>query len=373
MCVVPTSSAVPHSLFPVLCSLFLIHNVPVPRPLQTALPRLLLAATLLLASPAAALTPKQEARALFRQGNSLVAAGDFKRALRKYIRARTLYPSYKIDLNIAATLYSLGRLAAAARNFERFLQRAGDRADRRAVATARERLGELRRKLSSITVSCPVAGAQVIVDGRLAGHTPLTGRIYLLPGTRRIQVARRGYKAYDLTLALPRGSHEDLVVPWRRQNGRDQVGRPLPADAVRSPFASEERVDLGQGNEPQDWLRARHRTRTIWGYSTLALGLAAAATAGALYSVGTVKGDTAHKYYMGATQPDVILHHWEEVQQAEQMLLAGHVLTGVGAAVIGLSLYLLLSRPELPGLGELEASAAPLPGGGAALGLGGRF
>jgi Flp pilus assembly protein TadD len=65
-----------------------------------------LALILALSSPgaAAAQAAREQARTLFLEGNKLHDAGDFAGALEKFREARRLFPSYKIDLNIANTL-----------------------------------------------------------------------------------------------------------------------------------------------------------------------------------------------------------------------------------------------------------------------------
>ena len=82
-----------------------------------------LAVVLALSVPAVTLadSPRQRAAGLFRQGNEQYARGDVKGALEKFLQARGLFPSYKLDLNIATCLYDMGRHAEAARELERFL------------------------------------------------------------------------------------------------------------------------------------------------------------------------------------------------------------------------------------------------------------
>ena len=87
--------------------------------MRTLIVTLLCAALLALPShEAEAQSDKRKAAKLFRTGNKLYARGNAKKALEKFLKARKLYPSYKLDLNIATCLYDMGRHAEAARELE---------------------------------------------------------------------------------------------------------------------------------------------------------------------------------------------------------------------------------------------------------------
>lgn len=321
------------------------------------------------ASPALA-TPKEEARKLFKEGNRLNAAGDHKGALDRYIRARGLYPSYKIDLNIAAMLYTLGRLTHAVIYYERFLERAGDSADRQAVVRARARLGELRGRLSSLTVSCSEAGARVTVDGKLVGHAPLQRRIYLEPGERSVLVETAVRVLLRRKLDLVAGAHEDLVI-----TGRGWVKRPtddntdVPPGETRTPFEDRSRA----APRADDRLHEVRRRKAVLGWTFLGASLATGAAAAVLYGLGATEGARAHEAYMAARRPDDILARWDEVEAAQAKVVAGHVLAGATALCLGVAIYQLVTRPgpvaSTPGV-EVGPAATP---GGAALWIRGSF
>ena len=324
-------------------------------------------------APAAAGTPKEEARKLFKEGNRLNARGDHRGALNRYIRARTLYPSYKIDLNIAATLYSMGRLTHAVVYYERFLERAGPQADRQAADTARAKLQELRARLASLTVSCSEEGATITVDGKLVGRTPLPRRVYVQPGLRRVLVERGRRVLLQQRLDLARGAHRDLVITGRGRLRRPLDGKPdVPPGKTLSPFKDEERGPP----PPADASAARRRKRkTVLGWAFLGAGLATGAAAAALYGLGVSGGARAHEDYMAAREPGEIRARWGEVEEAQTKVVAGHVLAGVTAVAVGLAIHQFVSRPdprpESPGV---EAAVGPTAGaGGATLWIRGSF
>ena len=330
------------------------------------------------AAPASA-DAKGEARKLFKEGNRLNARGDHRGALNKYIKARKLYPSYKIDLNIAATLYSLGRLTHAVIYYERFLERAGEGAEHHAVETARAKLRELRRRLASLTVSCSEQGARVTVDGRLVGRTPLPRRVYLRPGVRRVLVEKGDRVLLSRDLKLGRGSHRDLVITGRGSGRSPLNNEDVPPNKLISPFeAVPLDVTISPFEDPEGADVQRRQRKTVLAWAFLGMGLATGAVAGVLYGLGVSQGAGAHDAYMEARDPDEIRQRWGEVETAQTKVVAGHVLAGVTALAVGLAIYQFASRPSPPqsatapaGLG---ASLGPTPGAsGATLWLRGSF
>lgn len=204
------------------------------RPVNRAAARLgpiLLVILLALPAPSWARTRRQRAQAMLREGNALHDRGDYPGALERYRTARRLYPSYRLDLNIGLTLKAMGRSIQAAEQLERFLHRAGKIADASVVEAAREKLGELRRELSSVIVICPVSGGTVALDGAVVGQTPLDHRIYLKPGGYRISVKSPAHPFFSRVLFLRAGDHRRLEVPWYHEVGvgsRVNLRGPLP-------------------------------------------------------------------------------------------------------------------------------------------------
>ena len=78
----------------------------------------LLALVLLAATAGHAEDRRGAANALYKEGNALYAGGKYQQALDRYRRARALFPSFKLDLNIATSLYKLGWYSEAAPEFD---------------------------------------------------------------------------------------------------------------------------------------------------------------------------------------------------------------------------------------------------------------
>ena len=195
------------------------------KPWRRALAALLAAIILSLPLTLSAEGLRAQADEAFREGYALYSKKDYEGALDRFLKANKLYPSYKIDLTIGYTLDALGRRAEAAGYFELFLGGAGSAANPEIVRKVRRRLRELSRDLARVTVDCPVRGAEVSVDGRDAGRTPLAHALYLAPGEHRLKVAGEGQVLFDRAITMARGGHTILTIP------RPVVNRP-PAPVV---------------------------------------------------------------------------------------------------------------------------------------------
>lgn len=324
--------------------------------------RILIVLALVLACPEAAharTSDEEDARRLFAQGNRLRKRGDHEGALIKFRAAYRLLPSFKIDLNIAFTLYDLRRHAGAAEAFARFLRKGARKSPPRIVKLARARLRKLRRLVASVRVDCTVAGAMVTINGRRRGATPLPAEVYVAPGTHRLQVAREGYVPISLTLELSAGEHVERAVELQLEP-RPQA----PRAAVEAP--AEDPILVQQ-----------HRRKSTIGYIFLGTGLALAAAGGFAIGLGVSSGSDAHDAYNAESSKAngnsaVIAGHREDVESARALVITGDVLLGVGLVAIGVSIYQLVTRPKLRELGTPSVSVAPTRGG-AALIVGGCF
>ena len=186
---------------------------------------------LMLNGPAVAENRREEARQQVREGNRLLTTGDCQGALARFERARDIYPdSYKIELNLGSALECLGQLPRAAERFESFLRRSDADRDRGMQLRVQRRLGRLKKRLASVSLSCEVAGADVVINEGSVGSTPLDRRLYLNPGMYNLSVRKRGYPLFQWQGRLAGGEHRRVLVPW--------VPRPEPTGSPPPPVVA---------------------------------------------------------------------------------------------------------------------------------------
>jgi len=331
--------------------------------------------TVLVTGSEARASAKEHAAALFNEAAKLFDRGMYLDALKKFRKARAVYPSFKIDLNIGATLDAMGRRTEAAGYFEKFLINAA-KAPPPIIAAARQRLEQLRKKLARIKVTCLVEGAMVRVGDKSVGLTPLELPIYLEPGSYVINVSKQGYRTGTVTLALRAGQFRDVDLPVERAAAPASrpaaTSRPAPAPPVEAKPASQPAPAPATGAEE---LARQRKRKTTAGYVLLGVGAAVTVTAAVFIGMGVSKGNEAYDEYMAAGDQRDIDVHWADVETGRELVYTGLSAAGVSLVLYGIGAYMLATRPSA----EAASSPGPAPvslqprRGGAVLSLGGSF
>ena len=315
---------------------------------------------------------KDRARTLFDRANKMYKRGQYEEALKLYRDAGAIYPSYKIELNIGETLESLGRNTEAATTYHQFLRKFKDAP----VSARREawlRMDGMRRWLGRVKLHCDEEGAQVSLDDKAVGVTPLESSIYFQPGTHTIKVEKEGFQPVTRKLRIRRGGALHLRVKLKDEATAAQATKMVGAKeaAAKETAAKEAAVRASCPLNAND--EAVHKARqkmTIAGFVAMGTSLVLVTSAAVLYGVGGAQGSEANDAYLAATTHGAMALHYDEVQDAKTKIYVAHGLLAAGLVAAGLSIFQFVARPDLPA--DAEVALAPLVGG-AAFSVGGRF
>lgn len=187
----------------------------------------LLARPALAQSPVDARASTESARSFIEQGVQLRKAGADREALAAFERARALEDSAEVLAQIALAEQALGRWGEAAEHLARALNLPGYDAwiskHRPALENA---LREAQARLGMLEVSCNVAGAELRLDGRVLGHTPLAEPIRLMAGESVIQISAPGHFEVTRLVQIDAGnlSRLEVVLIPRPTAGGDRQG-----------------------------------------------------------------------------------------------------------------------------------------------------
>jgi hypothetical protein len=132
-------------------------------------------------SPAA----KAKAQALLTEGSRFYGDGDYASALDRFGAAYKAYPSPKLMFNIGQANRDLSRPVEAREAFEQYLAKEDDPTSP-TIAEATKSLEELQRRLGRIRVECETADAEIRLDGKSAGATPLANVLWATPGRHQV-------------------------------------------------------------------------------------------------------------------------------------------------------------------------------------------
>lgn len=210
---------------------------------------------------------RQRATGLLRAGAALMEKKEPAAALEKFTEAFAVFPSAKIQFNIALANRALGRAAAALRAFDAYLKGAptDDTARRKEAA---EHARTLRARVALVEITTDVAGAAVLVDGVDEGRTPLPRPLVLDPGPHNITLEPAGGGAAwtRIVRAEAGGSHKVEAA----------LAAPPPAEA-----AAEAPVQAAVLAAPLPAAPAPGRTpfyKKAWFWTAVGVGVTAAAT-----------------------------------------------------------------------------------------------
>ena len=182
---------------------------------------------------------KARAQALLSEGTTAYGRGDYATALDKFTAAYKIFPSPKLWFNIGQANRDLGRPVEAVAAFDRFLRDAGD-APPETLAEARRSAAELKTKLGQIKVTCATDGAEITVDGKQVGSTPLGEMVWTTPGRHQVAVQHAGFSPAIEDVVVVAGQAAavnfelrpiDLRAREHRAERRDALGDGAPAVA----------------------------------------------------------------------------------------------------------------------------------------------
>ena len=317
----------------------------------------LAAAALLASAPAARAGADDvaDAKARLREGAALFRAGRFRDAIAEFEAAYRLKPHGAIHFNVAQCRERLGEWPGALRAWNDYLREVPDAKDRAAV---RASIGRIEERLAAAGVQALLvytdpSGAEVRVDGKVRGATPL--HLVLSPGTYALSLSREGYApaVEDVTLSTTPSLAVEVVLrpaasaPVAAAPPAEAFRAAPPADAARAaapaapdlaarPAREAAAPVLAEGAVAE---RPRERRRL---YTWIAAGTAvAAAAAGVYYGIDARHDEQAIDGISG----DGALAE-RTARDAESKAHRANVLYAVagGAAAAGVTLFLVEKR-----------------------------
>jgi tetratricopeptide (TPR) repeat protein len=307
---------------------------------------------------------RQEAQSLLARGNEAARQGSYLEALDLFRKAYAAFPSPKIHFNLAETCHELGRLVEAFDHYEAFVRDVGREEMPEQWARARERINKLQGETATVQLQANVVGAQVNVDGRPAGETPLTRPLRLLPGPHTIVVTRAGYERQVVELTLVGGGAASPRVKLLTEDEAAASRRAYQELEARR-RVTQERLQ----REQEDARRKRERTRRaleVSGWTALGTGVALLAVGGGL-GIGSRQESTKVDGAAAGTPWTELQGHYDRARSFRDAAWAAAAV-GAGIAIAGGTLLYLGRRNR-----EATGSAPRVAVGPTGLTLSGQF
>jgi hypothetical protein len=178
--------------------------------------------------------PKAKAQMLLSEGTQLFNHGAMSEALDKFKQAYAEFASPKLLFNIGLTSRNLGRAVEAMGAFERFLAEATD-SPAEMIAEAKQSVSVLRATLGNLTIKCGVIGAEIALDGRTVGLTPLPDSLWVMPGNHLVTAHHSGFSLATVTVDVNAGTVHTLTLTMQRIRPDEQTAA---NDGVEGPAST---------------------------------------------------------------------------------------------------------------------------------------
>jgi tetratricopeptide (TPR) repeat protein len=227
----------------------------------------------IVAPPASDAQAKARAQGLLSEGTAAYGRGDYATALDKFTAAYEIFPSPKLWFNIGQANRDLGRPVEAAAAFDRYLRNAGD-APAETLAEARRSAAELKTKLGQIQVTCATDDAEVTIDGKQVGSTPLGEMVWTTPGRHQVAVQHPGFSP----------AIEDVVVVAGTASTVNVELRPID---LRAPNNGRDGATVRDGTGP---VESKPVYRQAWFWVATGVVIAAGIVAGVLIATRSSSG-----------------------------------------------------------------------------------
>ncbi len=148
---------------------------------------------------------QEDAKTLFRQGQTAYQQGDYELSIEKWSAAYKLDPKPLIQYNLSQAYERLGRLVEAEKSLELYLRDAA--ADDVYQADARAKRDAIRRRLENTGIQIVDApdGAKIMVNETSWGLTPRPDMIRVAPGNHTVWLKKDGYEEFRAVVSVTAG------------------------------------------------------------------------------------------------------------------------------------------------------------------------
>lgn len=163
-------------------------------------------------------------------GVKAAKAAQWAEARDAFVSAWRIKQHWQIAANLGRAELALGDHRGAAEHLTFFLREAPAGVSAEEQESARVMLEAARAKVGAMTIAVNVDDAEVLIDGKVVGRTPLAHPVFVDPGRRVIEAQREGYATIRKPTEIAAGSTSTvelrLVKPVPVQT---QPAAPLPS------------------------------------------------------------------------------------------------------------------------------------------------
>lgn len=156
-------------------------------------------------------SPGDRAAQFYKEGNALYDQGKYKEAEAKYQAAWDIQQSFDVAGNLGNAEMLIGQPRDAAEHLSYALHTFPLGGTPEKKKFLQDRLIEAKQQIGTLRIKVNVDRAEILIDGKRIGESPLLEPVFVLPGERNI-VVRRGALKVTKSILVAKGSSQDLSV-----------------------------------------------------------------------------------------------------------------------------------------------------------------
>jgi hypothetical protein len=307
--------------------------------------------------------PKVVAHEHYEKGLAAFDDERFQDASDEFEAAYRISPAFAVLYNIGRVDGALGRSVEAVQALEKYLAQgaAAIAPDRRKEVTAE--IDRQRARIGSLTIRTVPASADVRVDGKLIGKTPLAEPVLVSTGTHTIEALLSGYSPQvrelnveatarielDLRLdpvVMPETVAKAVVSPTPRPAVVPPAPPAPPVAAPPAPAPLAPNVTVVRVSDGGEVISNPMRT---WGYVVAVVGLVGGAAGGVIALTGVNAANNAKDRAANATAPADSAQYAQasnDFNNAKSQVQLGWTIAGVGGGVLLAGALIVVISPD---------------------------
>jgi hypothetical protein len=177
-------------------------------------------------------TLAQRCRDLFTQGFEAINASQFERARQILTEAMSDCPSYDVAGALGQAELELKRYRDAAEHLDYAITHFPPGESRELLARTKEGLERAKKHVATLRVAVNQPGAEILVDDRRVGISPLKSDLFVEPGAHRVRAAKEGTTRAEQGFEVQAGQSLELTLDV------DNAGSPAPGAPTDDPGAA---------------------------------------------------------------------------------------------------------------------------------------
>lgn len=162
--------------------------------------------------PASASAVGQDADQLFQKGKVLYQAGKYREAYDALRGAWASKKSFDIAGNLGTVELVLNMPRDAAEHLAYGIRTFPSTGNKKHLATTKQQFEEARAQVGALTIKVNVEGAEVLIDGKAIGRSPIVDEIFVVPGERTIEVKLAGYETAKQIAKVAKGGSQAMTL-----------------------------------------------------------------------------------------------------------------------------------------------------------------